>query len=240
MIRSTLFLAIAALGFGAMDASAAEVKVVYKGVVTSSDGAQASSFAPGQTISLAYILESTAGDIDPDPVSGVYYPDGLKNLQLTIASAGVDAIYERGTVHTYNGASIDYVEFESYPTTQGELDGLQLRWVNVQFLDLEAGPGGQPVMLSSDALPMSHLAAKISRVTFRTDAGFTTVTFLSEPAAPEVTCASEGYKGTQLTWCKNICESELSGAAHATWIHRWISRYRDLPYCAVDGAPNAK
>ncbi|MEF9982861.1 MAG: hypothetical protein RR762_15820 [Glutamicibacter sp.] len=239
MIRSTLFLAIAALGFGAMDASAAEVKVVYKGVVTSSDGAQTSSFAPGQTISLAYILESTAGDIDPDPVSGVYYPDGLKNLQLTIASAGVDAIYESGSVHVYNG-SIDYVNFESYPTAQGEIDGLQLRWVNVQFLDLEAGSGGQPVMLTSDALPMSHLAAQISRVTFLTDAGYTTVTFLAEPATTEATCASEGYKGTQLTWCKNICESNLSQASRDTWIHRWINRYRDLPYCAADGAPSAK
>ncbi len=239
MIRSALFLACMAFCFSAMDAAAAEVQVAYKGVVISSEGAQASSFAPGQTVSLAYTLESTAGDIDPDPVSGVYYPDGLKKLQLTIANAGVDAIYESGSVHAYNG-SIDYVNFESYPTAQGEIDGLQLRWVNVQFLDLEAGSGGQPVMLTSDALPMSHLAAEISRVTFRTDAGFTTVTFLAEPATPEATCASEGYKGTQLTWCKAICESDLSPAAHATWIHRWTSRYRDLPYCAVDGAPSAK
>ena len=233
MIRSALLLTFAAFCFSAMDASAAEVQVAYKGVVTSSEGAQASSFAPGQTVSLAYTLESTAGDIDPDPVNGVYYPDGLKKLQLTIANAGVDAIYESGVVHTYNG-TIDYVNFESYPTAQGEIDGLQLRWVHVQFSDLEAGPGGQPVMLTSDALPMSHLAAQISRVTFLTDAGYTTVTFLAEPATPEATCASEGYKGTQLTWCKNICESNLSPAAHATWIHRWINRYRDLPYCAVE------
>lgn len=48
-----------------------------------------------------------------------------------------------------------------------------------------------------------------------------------------VTCASEGYKGTQLTWCQNICESGLTGQKLDTWIHRWINRYRDLPYCAV-------
>jgi len=48
------------------------------------------------------------------------------------------------------------------------------------------------------------------------------------------TCASEGYKGTQLTWCKNICENGLTGQVLDTWIHRWILRYRDLPYCAVE------
>jgi len=49
------------------------------------------------------------------------------------------------------------------------------------------------------------------------------------------TCASEGYTGTKLTWCKNICENGLTGATLDTWIHRWINRYRDLPYCAVEG-----
>ena len=54
-------------------------------------------------------------------------------------------------------------------------------------------------------------------------------------AASKTTCASEGYTGTKLTWCKNICESELSQAALDTWIHRWLNRYRDLPYCAQEG-----
>ncbi len=53
--------------------------------------------------------------------------------------------------------------------------------------------------------------------------------------APSTTCASEGYKGAQLTWCQNICENGLSGQVLDTWIHRWIKRYRDLPYCAVEG-----
>ena len=54
-------------------------------------------------------------------------------------------------------------------------------------------------------------------------------------AGPTTTCASEGYTGTKLTWCKNICEKGLTGAALDIWIHRWVSRYRDLPYCAVEG-----
>ena len=51
---------------------------------------------------------------------------------------------------------------------------------------------------------------------------------------PATTCASEGYTGTKLTWCRNICESELPQATLDIWIHRWINRYRDLPYCAVE------
>jgi len=52
--------------------------------------------------------------------------------------------------------------------------------------------------------------------------------------APDTTCASEGYIGAKLTWCKNICENGLTGQVLDTWIHRWISRYRVLPYCAVE------
>ena len=53
--------------------------------------------------------------------------------------------------------------------------------------------------------------------------------------AQATTCASEGYTGTKLTWCRNICESELPQATLDIWIHRWINRYRDLPYCAQEG-----
>ena len=55
------------------------------------------------------------------------------------------------------------------------------------------------------------------------------------PDVPPTTCASEGYTGTKLTWCKNICENGLTGQVLDTWIHRWINRYRDLPYCAQEG-----
>ncbi|MBN8260869.1 MAG: hypothetical protein J0L59_00915 [Xanthomonadales bacterium] len=48
------------------------------------------------------------------------------------------------------------------------------------------------------------------------------------------TCASEGYVGTQLTWCRNICEKGYTGATLDTWIRRWLGRYRELPYCLAD------
>lgn len=44
-------------------------------------------------------------------------------------------------------------------------------------------------------------------------------------------CASEGYAGTQLIWCRNICEMGYTGSTLNMWIRRWISRYRTPPYC---------
>jgi len=52
---------------------------------------------------------------------------------------------------------------------------------------------------------------------------------------PTLTCAEEGFTGTKLLWCKNICEKGYTGATLDTWIHRWINRYRDLPACAAEG-----
>jgi hypothetical protein len=52
---------------------------------------------------------------------------------------------------------------------------------------------------------------------------------------PTPTCAEEGYTGTKLIWCKNICENGLTGATLDIWIHRWINRYRKLPACAAEG-----
>ena len=54
------------------------------------------------------------------------------------------------------------------------------------------------------------------------------------PTTQSVSCASEDYTGTKLLWCQKICESGLSGPTLDTWIHRWINRYRDLPYCLIE------
>ena len=52
--------------------------------------------------------------------------------------------------------------------------------------------------------------------------------------APSISCASEGYTGTKLNWCKIICESESSAYTIDTYLRRWINRYHDLPYCALE------
>lgn len=63
------------------------------------------------------------------------------------------------------------------------------------------------------------------------------------PGAPEggegeggfVSCAAEGYTGTKLTWCRNICEIEQTPATLKMWIRRWVDRYHDDPPCVGDG-----
>lgn len=45
-------------------------------------------------------------------------------------------------------------------------------------------------------------------------------------------CAAEGYTGTKLNWCRQICEIEQSPGVLETWIHRWVNRYREDPPCA--------
>ena len=49
--------------------------------------------------------------------------------------------------------------------------------------------------------------------------------------APDTTCASEGYTGMKLDWCRNVCEKDYTGTQLKTWIRRWMDRYHDLPYC---------
>ena len=66
--------------------------------------------------------------------------------------------------------------------------------------------------------------------------GFDNITIGS--AAPgngngTATCASEGYTGTKLVWCQNICEKGYSGQLLSAWIHRWTDRFRTLPACAA-------
>ena len=48
---------------------------------------------------------------------------------------------------------------------------------------------------------------------------------------PTTTCASEGYTGMKLDWCRNVCEKDYTGTQLKTWIRRWMDRYHDLPYC---------
>ena len=50
-------------------------------------------------------------------------------------------------------------------------------------------------------------------------------------AGPTTTCASEGYTGMKLEWCRNVCEKDYTGTQLKTWIRRWMDRYHDLPYC---------
>ena len=44
-------------------------------------------------------------------------------------------------------------------------------------------------------------------------------------------CADQGYTGTKLNWCRQICEIEQRPGMLDTWIHRWLGRYHTDPPC---------
>lgn len=57
---------------------------------------------------------------------------------------------------------------------------------------------------------------------------------LSGPGGGFTTCAAEGYTGTKLTWCRNICEIEQTPANLRVWIRRWVDRYHEDPPCVAN------
>ena len=88
---------------------------------------------------------------------------------------------------------------------------------------------------SCGALDTSSLGNKSTSCTATDNAGNSNTVTLNYTVT--TTCSNDGYKGTQLTWCRNICENGLTGATLDSWIHRWVNRYRDLPYCLVAPQP---
>ena len=84
---------------------------------------------------------------------------------------------------------------------------------------------------SCGALDTSTLGEKSLACNARDNAGNTNEAELAYTVT--TTCVNDGYKNTQLNWCKQICESGLTGKALDTWIHRWVAQFHDLPYCRV-------
>ena len=232
MIRSTLLLAVSALGFSALDTSAAEVQVAYTGVVTEVTGPQASLFAVGQVARFHYVVETTTPDTNASTADGSYF-GALRELQVVVAEAGVSVLSGMGSIQTTNHADTDRVLFYSF-SSSAELAGLPVVSTMLSFSDYQYE--NEPVMLVSDELPTTHLSPENNRNNFihiGTSAGTTSLRFEAVPDAPDATCASEGYTGTKLAWCQNICEKDYRGKTLDSWIHRWVSRYRDLPYCVA-------
>ena len=88
---------------------------------------------------------------------------------------------------------------------------------------------------SCGALDASSTGSKSTTCTATDNAGNVNTIALNYTVT--TTCSNDGYSGTQLTWCRNICEMGYTGSTLETWIHRWVNRYRDLPYCRVTPQP---
>jgi hypothetical protein len=101
----------------------------------------------------------------------------------------------------------------AYPAGSGMVAVSMSQWMHVL-------PGGQYPGQPFDAGALTYYTNTVAWM-------------MSANLVPTTTCASEGYTGTKLEWCKNICERGYEGATLAMWIRRWTDRYRTLPYCAV-------
>lgn len=162
---------------------AEEVTINYRGLVTATQGAQPEPFRAGQEITVSYTLDASAADIEPDPNAGVF-PGGLLAMRITIPEAGVDAQTGLGTVQTFNNVeNSDQIFFYSFQV-EGSLLGMPLTSAAVDFLDFEPGPLGVADMIDSDAMPVEPLPTIDSFAMLYTEAGYTFVNFVVEPADP--------------------------------------------------------
>jgi hypothetical protein len=147
----------------------------------------------------------------------VYYNNGGTTASLTLP-AGTKAFYVYVEPNLFNVFNI------SAATDSG---------VNSGAIPVNGNSGASGFAFHTTA------GENITTITITADAGASGFAFgeFGIAVGPTTTCASEGYTGTKLEWCKNICERDYSGATLNMWIRRWIERYRKLPYCAVEPQP---
>ena len=147
------------------------------------------------------------------------YPDGT----VTFSTAGgLVSIYDTNAL--FDGNSLPSAGDPRPPTGEGMYD--------VHAFDITAAFGSPGTRsLSIQAPPGGDCTALIAATI---DFAPGNAPEVGAPEPSETTCASEGYTGTKLSWCQNICEKGYTGATLDMWIKRWLGRYRDLPYCAND------
>ena len=175
---------------------------------------------------------TTGGGAGSTATIAIYWRNGTSN-GFQDNSAGWTLLGTASVVS--QGANIaTHVPIGGLSVTAGQTYGI--------YVDLQNRGGGLD-MLYTNGGPTGYSNADLALTTFygKGSPAFTGSTFTYRQWNGKVyysktqTCASEGYTGTKLTWCKNICEMGYTGATLDIWIHRWINRYRDLPYCAQEG-----
>ena len=149
------------------------------------------------------------------------YPDGA----VTFSTAG-GLLTIQDTPSLFDGNSLPSAGNPRPPTGEGMYD--------VHAFDITAAFGSPATRTLSLQAPVGGDCTALVATTLDFAPG--DAPNVGTPEEPATTCASEGYTGTKLTWCRNICEMGYTGATLDMWIQRWIGRYRDLPYCAVEGS----
>ena len=192
-------------------------------------------------------LDTTTLPGDPTFGSAPQYVRGTWGDKVDIAS-GAPAVITSGPGGTLDSASLDYV---SGPTWYNLVATYSMGSLPAGAVPFLTSPDPQQV----GSFGYIHGAGRVvytdSQFSIQLPGGYADsygynnwrqagFTFLTNALAwameggssePQMTCASEGYTGTKLTWCQNICEKDYTGSTLDMWIHRWIGKYRDLPYC---------
>lgn len=185
-------------------------------------GSPALSFAVNPQInvsipSTAPIRSGPAGELTNDSLD-TGAPGGQGGLTSTYGTVDVSSLPSGGKALVVSASDLNKAAAFAYPVGAGIVVVSNTQWVYLL-----------PGVYSENYYQGNYLIPGVH--TYYTNTIAWLMSGRSDPQ-PLTTCASEGYTGTKLTWCQNICEKGYTGATLSSWIKRWTDKYRDLPYCA--------
>jgi hypothetical protein len=163
-------------------ALAQPVPVAFQARVTSAQGADAGVFSAGDSLTISYTVETSAADLDGDPQAGVF-PGATNHLTVSFPTRGVFAQGTSGSAQTFDnfdsgGTTSDQIFLFSGPLASStNLGGNPIQDAEVDFLSDFIPPPGEPLMISSDALPAFVPPFDRGFVILRTSNGTTFIDF---------------------------------------------------------------
>jgi hypothetical protein len=193
-------LVILAVVVAAPVTSAFSQTVAYSGSVTSASGADAAAFSAGDSLTLSYTLDPAAVDGNGDPRAGVFQ-NAVLSFSVAFPGRGVSATAgAAGPAQTFdnfvdtNGSWSDQVFIIGGPISSASLlGGAPIDSIEVDFLSGFLVPPKEPLLISSDALPLTHLSGAQNFVILHTANGTTFVNFTTI-AAPAVHVTANGQE----------------------------------------------
>src|SRR4051812_20804425 len=144
----------------------AQTTVSYSATVTSANGVDAAAFSAGDHLTLSYALNPGVADSNGDTTQGVF-PNAVLSMSVSFPGRGVSAAAgAAGPAQTFenyvdsaSGVWSDQVFFfGGLISSASLLGGAPIDSVEVDFLSGFLVPPDEPLLLSSDALPLSHLS----------------------------------------------------------------------------------
>lgn len=176
-----------------------QTTVSYSASVTSANGVDAGAFSAGDSLTFSYTLNPGVADSNGDTSQG-FFLNAVLSLSVSFPGRGVSAAAgAAGHAQTFDnvvdvggGVWSDQVFFFGGPISAASLlGGAPIDSVEVDFLSAFLVPPDEPLLLSSDALPLSHLSGFQNFVILHTANGYTFVHF-DATAGPVVRVTANG------------------------------------------------